>query len=129
MDDLGIPQYDATIIYEDNRGALFMANAQQASSRTRHIDIREFALVQWVEQDLLLLAAIQTNDNCSDALTKALAKQLFYRHNDTIMGRRVPEHLIEYITNEPEYRGEAIFQGIPVVCDLSSSKPKIAIKS
>ena len=125
LDDLGIPQYDATIIYEDNRGALFMANAQQASSRTRHIDIREFALVQWVEQDLLLLAAIQTNDNCSDALTKALAKQLFYRHNDTIMGRRVPEHLIEYITNEPEYRGEAIFQGIPVVCDLSSSKPKI----
>jgi hypothetical protein len=39
LHDLGLPQHDATIIYEDNRGALFMVNAQQTSSRTRHIDI------------------------------------------------------------------------------------------
>jgi hypothetical protein len=101
LDDLGMPQHHATVLYEDNRGALFMANAQQTSARTRHIDIREFALVDWVQQDLMILEAIKTADNCSDALTKALAKQLFYRHNDTIMGRRIPEHLVPFIEAEP----------------------------
>jgi hypothetical protein len=44
LEDLGIPQHKATIMFEDNRGALFMANAQQPSNRTRHIDIKTFAL-------------------------------------------------------------------------------------
>jgi len=100
LNDLGMPQHHATVLYEDNRGALFMANAQQTSARTRHIDIREFALVDWVQQDLMIPEAIKTADNCSDALTKALAKQLFYRHNDTIMGRRIPEHLVPFIEAE-----------------------------
>lgn len=47
--DLGQPQHQATVMYEDNRGALYMANAQQTSTRTRHIDIKHFALVDWVE--------------------------------------------------------------------------------
>ncbi len=62
LEDVGIPQHDATIIYEENRGALFMANAEQPTSRTRHIDIQEFALIDWVEQDLLILEAIATAD-------------------------------------------------------------------
>jgi hypothetical protein len=86
-----------------------MANAQQTSSRTHHIDIREFALVQWVEQDLLILEAIHFSDNCSDAMTKALAKQLFYRHNDTIMGRHIPAHLLVFLRQEPAYSQEFSF--------------------
>jgi hypothetical protein len=63
LDDLGIPQHQATIMFEDNRGALFMANAQQPSNRTRHIDIKTFALTDWVEQDLMLLMDIHTSEN------------------------------------------------------------------
>ena len=100
LDDLNIPQYDATVIYEDNRGALFMANAQQTSPRTRHIDIREFALVDWVLQDLLILEGIKTADNCADTFTKALTRILFYRHNDTVMGRRIPAHLLPYLVQD-----------------------------
>ena len=131
LDDLGIPQHDATIIYEDNRGALFMANAQQPSPQTRHIDIREFALVDWVAEDLLILEAITSPDNCSDAMTKALPKQLFYRHNDTIMGRHIPPHLIEYIRKEPEYLSlnEALnSHAMPVLGDLSLASPHPKIK-
>ena len=32
--DLGVEQYDATVLYEDNTGALLMANAQQPTQRT-----------------------------------------------------------------------------------------------
>ena len=90
LDDLAIQQTAATILYEDNNGALMMANAQQPTRRTRHMDIKKFAIQQWVEQDLLLLHSISTHDNAADVMTKGLARQLFYRHVDTIMGRRIP---------------------------------------
>ncbi len=77
LDDLGIPQEEATVMYEDNRGALFMANAQQPSNRTRRIDIKTFALTDWVEQDLMQLMDILTSENCADHLTKALPKHFF----------------------------------------------------
>jgi len=90
LDDLAIQQTAATILYEDNNGALMMANAQQPTRRTRHMDIKKFAIQQWVEQDLLLLHSISTHDNAADVMTKGLARQLFYCHVDTIMGRRIP---------------------------------------
>ena len=44
MHDLGIPQDAASVIYEDNEGAIAMANAQKPTTRTRHMDIRYFAM-------------------------------------------------------------------------------------
>ena len=72
-----------------------MANAQQPSSRTRHIDIKTFALTDWVERDLIVLMDILTSENCADHMTKALPKALFYRHTDTLMGRRIPDYVTE----------------------------------
>lgn len=80
-------------MFEDNNGALMMANAGQPTKRTRHIDIRHFALLDWVEQDLVILERIDTDKNPADALTKALARILFHRHYDVLMGREVPWHV------------------------------------
>ncbi len=91
LQDAGIEQQHATILYEDNNGALLMANAQQPTRCTRHMDIKKFALLEWVQQDLMILKSISTNDNAADNFTKSLGKQLFYRHVDTIMGRRAPQ--------------------------------------
>mmetsp|Transcript_23363 Transcript_23363/g.33516 ORF Transcript_23363/g.33516 Transcript_23363/m.33516 type:complete len:1554 (+) Transcript_23363:3270-7931(+) len=90
LDDLDIPQDEATVLFEDNNGALMMANAQQPTRRTRHMDIKHFSLLDWVERDLLILQSITSSDNPADAMTKMLPKQLFYRHLDTYMGRRIP---------------------------------------
>jgi hypothetical protein len=73
-----------------------MANAQQPTRRTRHLDIKHFALLDWVERDLILLKTISTSDNAADAFTKPLSKQLFYRHYDTFMGRRIPKLLTKH---------------------------------
>jgi hypothetical protein len=99
LEDMHIPQQTATILYEDNNGALLMANAQQPTRRTRHMDIKKFALLEWVEQYLLLLQSIKSSDNAADAMTKSLTKQLFYRHSDTIMGRRVPQYVTQSDTS------------------------------
>ena len=77
LDELGIHVVDATPIYVDNAGARMMANSQKLTRRTRHLDIRYFALTEWTEKDLILLKPFSTSDNNSDALTKSLGRQLF----------------------------------------------------
>ena len=92
LDQLGIPQDEATTLYEDNQGALLMANAQQPTKRTRHMDIKTFALQDWVERDLIRLKRINTSDNYADVMTKATGRTLFYRHMNYILGKIPPSY-------------------------------------
>jgi hypothetical protein len=96
LDEINLPQEQATTLFIDNNGALMMGNAQQPTRRTRHIDLKKFALLDWVQHDLLIMKRISTSDNCSDGLTKQTAKQLFYRHFDYILGKCIP-HYVTYI--------------------------------
>ena len=95
LQQVGIPQYDATILYEDNQGALLMAQAGKPTKKTRHVDIKHFTIQQWTELDLIILKYIKTSMNTSDAMTKAVARTLFYRHMDYIMGRKIPEYTMK----------------------------------
>jgi hypothetical protein len=122
LHDLNIPQHHATVMFEDNRGAVFMANAQQTSQRTRHIDIKHFALIDWVEQDLMVLDDIPTAENCADSLTKATAKILFHCHNDTIMGRRIPPHIKNYLDGGHEAHND---NHVHETCDHSCSVDEV----
>eukprot|EP00804_Cyclotella_cryptica_P028571 CCRYP_015826-RB/>CCRYP_015826-RB protein AED:0.60 eAED:0.35 QI:0/-1/0/1/-1/0/1/0/168 len=88
--DLGIPQQAATVLYEDNDACTAMANAQKPTTRTRHMDIRYFALAEWVEHDIMMLERIHTSINLADHMTKILDRTLFYRHVDYIMGHVPP---------------------------------------
>jgi hypothetical protein len=90
-----------TVLFEDNNGALLMVNAQQPAKHTRHINIKQFTLLDWVELDMLLLHEISTHDNAADAMTKPLTCQLFYRHYDTYMGIRIPRYCTAKQTNTP----------------------------
>ena len=90
--DLGIPQEAATIAYEDNDGCTAMGNAQKPTPRTRHIDIKYFALCDWVERDLIHLERIDTSINISDHLTKSLPRILFHRNADYLLGHIPPKY-------------------------------------
>ena len=70
---------------------LLMANAKRPTKRTRHMDVKFFAIQQWVKRDLLTLARIATADNYADAFTKSLGRNLHYRHMDFIMGKLRPD--------------------------------------
>lgn len=96
LQELGFHLPQPTTIYEDNQGALHMANAQAPTRRTRHVEIRHFALLQWVETKQVLLAPIGTDANHSDAMTKALGRTKFHQHADVYMGRLPPT----YVTNK-----------------------------
>mmetsp|Transcript_21903 Transcript_21903/g.27096 ORF Transcript_21903/g.27096 Transcript_21903/m.27096 type:complete len:126 (+) Transcript_21903:73-450(+) len=77
LEDLGCLQQHGTVLFEDNQGALFMANAGQPTKRTKHIDIKRFALQDWVEQDLITLSCVPSLSNCADTLTKCNPRILF----------------------------------------------------
>ena len=73
-----------------------MANAGQPTKRTRHMDTKFFAIQDWVEKDLLVLARINTHDNKSDTMTKNVGRTLFYRHQDYLMGKIIPEYAMKH---------------------------------
>ena len=69
-----------------------MANAKQPTRRTKHMEVKHFAIQNWVEEDLILLEQIPTTNNSADSFTKALPRTLFYKHSDVIMGRIPPPY-------------------------------------
>ena len=93
LSEIGLSQEHATVLFEDNQGALLMGNAQKPTKRTRHMDVKAFALQDWILRDLISLKRITTSDNYSDAMTKALGRTSFYRHMNFIMGRIVPAYV------------------------------------
>jgi len=90
LQELGYPQYTPTTLYIDNQGALFMANAEQPTRRTRHMDTKTFALQQWTKEEKMTLQPLNTQRNISDHFTKALGRIKFYEQTDIIMGQRRP---------------------------------------
>ncbi len=100
LDEIGIEQDDATTLYIDNNGALMMGNAQQPTRRTRHMDIKKFVLIDWIQHDLLLMKRITSTDNYSDLMTKPLGRTLHWKHSDYIMGRIRPSFTDAYLLHE-----------------------------
>ncbi len=88
--DLDIPQEATSVAYEDNEGCTAMGNAQKPTARTQHIDLKYFALCEWVERDLIRLERIDTSINIADHLTKPLSRILFHRHANFLLGHILP---------------------------------------
>jgi hypothetical protein len=61
-----------------------MANAQQPTRRTRHMDTKYFALQDWVEHDRIEVTQIGTANNIRDAFTKALGRIKFYEQTASL---------------------------------------------
>ena len=85
LNDLDEPQQHATILYKDNVGAFLMTDAGQPTPHTHHIDIKHFALLDWVEEDLVKLQKFTTSLNSAYNMTKPNAHILFHRHNNVTM--------------------------------------------
>ena len=90
LEELGLPQLHATELFADNCGARQLAMAQQPTQRTRHVDMREFAVLQWTDDELIRFVDVPTRYNITDSLSKPTGRVLFHRHFDQLMGRMKP---------------------------------------
>ena len=91
--EIGIQQTEPTTILADNKGALQLTNAQQPSRRTRHMEMKEFAVLHWTEDDHIHFKQIPSQYNPSDSLSKPLGRIKFYEQNDILMGRIPPPNI------------------------------------
>ena len=106
--ELGFDLSTPTKLYVDNTGAVFMVEAQAPTKRTRHVDIRYFALLDWSRTGRLAAVPIPTDLNISDSMTKATGRIKFHQHADNYMGRVLPTMgrvLPTYVTdNHPQVK-------------------------
>jgi hypothetical protein len=90
--DMGFDQEYPTEIQADNRGAMQMVTAQQPTRRTRHIDMKQFVILQWSEEDLISFTACPSALLVADSMTKQNGRTKYHEHMDIIMGRRKPSY-------------------------------------
>jgi hypothetical protein len=78
MDNLGFKQSGPSIIFEDNKSAINLANAPEITKNSKHIFSRHHYIRDLVAQKHVTIEHLKTELMTADLLTKPLAKQLFW---------------------------------------------------
>ena len=72
--DMEFPQEETTVVYEDNQGAIKLANSNGVNQRTKHIDEKYHYVKDMVEKKEIKLEYLSTSEMLADCLTKAIGK-------------------------------------------------------
>jgi hypothetical protein len=80
LDDLGFQQQEATLIWEDNRAAILVAEQETSSAgRCKHIDTRFRFVSEAIRQRVVRVRYTPTDMNVADLFTKPLTTAVFDR--------------------------------------------------
>lgn len=63
------------VVYFDSQNSIHLSNNSSFHCRTKHIDVRYYWIRDVLEMKLLHIRKIHTNNNGSDMMTKALARE------------------------------------------------------
>ncbi|KAE9081823.1 hypothetical protein PF010_g21832 [Phytophthora fragariae] len=75
LKDIGAEQVGATVIYEDNQGAMALAKNVGYQARTKHIDIRYHFIQEKVVSNEVELEYVDTKNQLADFMTKGLSSK------------------------------------------------------
>lgn len=73
-------------LYMDNCGAIFLANNKSSTGRTKHIDVRHHFIRDLIQDNILVIEFVRTEDNLADILTKNLMGPKFEQHANNLIG-------------------------------------------
>ena len=65
-----------------------MANNKHSSRRTRHIDVKHHIVREAVEEGLVRIVYVRSEEQHADILTKALDMRIFQLHAKALMNSR-----------------------------------------
>jgi len=77
---MNIPVVTPVRVRVDNMGAIFMAGNASSSVRTRHVDTRYHFVRELVEDKIVEIMFVKTEDNKADGFTKNVRGDVFERH-------------------------------------------------
>ena len=102
MRELGHKQRESTLIWEDNKAAILIAeNECSSAGRSKHIDVRFKFVAQAIAEEAVRVRYTPTDMNLADLLTKALPTATFER----LLRRCVGNKRGEYFDN---VKGESV---------------------
>jgi hypothetical protein len=94
LTDLGYPQSEPTLLYNDNMGAILLSQNPVHHDRSKHISLRHHYLREQVGDKSLSLHHISSKDNQADLFTKNLSADLFNSLRTAIGMRQQPLNTI-----------------------------------
>ena len=80
LESMGVHVVLPMTMYVDNTGAIDLAKNWSTTGKTKHIDVRFHYLRELVDQGMLNLKFVRSEDNVSDIFTKNLSAGLFEKH-------------------------------------------------
>jgi hypothetical protein len=86
LTDLGYVQYGPTVIHADNQGCIALSKNPIHHKRTKHIDVRYHYVRDLVDDGVVQLEYIHTNEQLADVLTKALPREQLVSLRRRVMG-------------------------------------------
>jgi hypothetical protein len=84
--ELGYPQENPTILYEDNKSTIAMINNDCNSQKTKHVDIKYNLVREQVHLNNIEMVHLATKEMTSDMLTKALQPTPFIHLRRKLLG-------------------------------------------
>ena len=92
---LGVKIKYPIVVRCDNVGAIFLGYNTKMSQRTKHVDIKAHFIRGYVDQGILKIIFVKSEDNVSDILwTKNTDQQTFQRHIVKFMNTQEEEKKI-----------------------------------
>jgi Reverse transcriptase (RNA-dependent DNA polymerase) len=68
------------VVRVDNVGAIYIGNNFSTSQRTKHIDVRAHFVREFIEDGIIKIVFIKSEDNDADVFTKNTAEEIYMRH-------------------------------------------------
>ena len=72
-------------VHVDNIGAIFLAENQNSSDRTKHVDTRYRFVQQYIRDGTVLNEFVHSCDNDSDIFTKNTTRKIHHRHSEKLI--------------------------------------------
>ena len=81
---IGVKVEKPCIVYEDNQSTMKVAENATALKRSKHIDIRHHFLREHIDNGLIKLVHVATEDQLADVMTKILGRVKFEKFRDIL---------------------------------------------
>ena len=89
LHDMGYPQMESSILFEDNTACISLATSQGKHDRMKHIDVRYHFLKEQVKQGTVQIVHIPGTEQRADILTKDICvADIFLTHQPKVLGTR-----------------------------------------
>ena len=73
LEDIGLKQTDATMIDEDNQGAIALSRNPKHHPRAKHIDVKYHYIRETIERGSIALSYCPTADMVADVMMKGFS--------------------------------------------------------